>query len=75
MISVLLRHYLFCFLGASVRYLLNRFVTFNRKNKKKLKFSEVWNYEKNKENQILDAIIGFFVLGLIYYIVFGLRWS
>lgn len=75
MIGVLLRHYLFCFLGASVRYLLNRFITFNRKNKKKLKFSEVWNYEKNKENQILDAVIGFFVLGLIYYIVFGLRWS
>ncbi|GEM_PF-5097091 len=75
MIGFVLRHYLFCFLGSTVRYLLKRFVAMNRKNKNKLKFSEVWNYEKNKENQILDAVIGFFVLGLIYYIVFGLMWS
>jgi len=69
MLTIFIRHYLFCFLGVSVRYLFMKtkalFV-----NIKTPRFKELYNYKKYPENEITDAILGFVVLGVILSLIF-----
>ncbi len=63
MISIILRHYIFCLIGASVRFIYLNIYNILKK-RKRIYFNEVWNYKHSDENEMLDAIIGFLVLGI-----------
>ncbi len=69
MLTIFIRHYLFCFLGVSARYLFIKtkalFV-----NIKTPRFKELFNYKKYPENEIMDAILGFIVIGIILSLIF-----
>ncbi|KRO67785.1 MAG: hypothetical protein ABR84_03450 [Cryomorphaceae bacterium BACL21 MAG-121220-bin10] len=70
MVSIILRHYIFCLIGAGVRFIyLNIYNLL--KNRKRTYFKEVWNYKNSTENEISDAIIGFLVLGMSLTIILG----
>lgn len=64
-ISIILRHYVFCFLGASVRYLWDLIVLKVTKGKRTIKFKDYRNYDEHQDVEMIDAIVGFIIFGLI----------
>ena len=68
MVSIILRHYIVCLIGVRFIY-LNIYNLL--KKRKRIYFKEVWNYKHSDENEMLDAIIGFLVLGISLTIILG----
>lgn len=70
MVAIFLRHYVFCLIGAGVRFIFLNIYNILKK-RKRIYFKEIWNYKHFSENEMLDSIIGFLVLGAILTIIFG----
>lgn len=66
MIGIFIRHYIFCFLGASTRFVIQPVLP----KKPNLTFKQIYDYKKYPENEITDAIIGFIILGTIATLIF-----
>lgn len=62
-ISTFLRHYIICFFGALVRYFLD--VCKLKKTGKKIRFKEYRNYSEKPDVEMLDAIVGSIVCGIL----------
>ena len=69
MIAILIRQYIFCLIGAATRFIIEIAKSLQSK-KPTPTFNQIYNYEKNPENEILDAIIGFLILGLTVTLIF-----
>ncbi|MBA5792434.1 hypothetical protein H3159_06565 [Flavobacterium sp. xlx-221] len=69
LISTFLRHYLFCFLGASFRYLFDFLKYKLTKKTPKPIFKSYRNYEESPDVEMIDAIIGFITLGILLMII------
>ena len=67
-ILIFLRHYLFCLIGAFLRYIFNIIVSLVKKEPI-LSFSYFWNFKTNPENELKDAFIGFIFLGILISIL------
>ncbi len=65
LISTFLRHYIFCFFGASVRFLWDLVITKFRRNHKTIKFKDYRNYNEHPDVEMIDAIVGFIIFGII----------
>ena len=63
MVTILIRHYLFCSIGAALRFLIEKLKSV-QPEKRTPTFKEIYNYKKYPENELLDGIIGFLILGL-----------
>ncbi len=60
---IFFRKYLFLYLGASFRYFFD-FLYFKIKgDKNKLSIKDYYNYKEQPDNELIDGIIGFLVLG------------
>lgn len=64
-ISLIIRQHIFCFLGASIRYLIDFVKAKISKTERIYSFKEYRNYEEKADVEMLDAIIGFCVFGII----------
>ena len=63
--TILFRKYLFLYLGASFRYFFD-FLYFKIKgDKRKLNIKDYYNYNEQPDKELIDGIIGFFVLGCL----------
>jgi len=67
-LSTLLRHYIFCFIGASLRFLWDLIIIKTKKKHQSIKFKDYHNYDENSDTEIIDAIVGFIVFGIIIFI-------
>lgn len=65
LISTFLRHYILCFFGALVRYSLDCLTGKKKKEGKKITFKDYRNYDEKPDVEILDAIVGFIIFGII----------
>ena len=63
MVAILIRHYLFCSIGAAFRFSIEKLKSLGSK-KRTLTFKQIYDYKRQPENELLDAIIGFLILGL-----------
>lgn len=68
-IGIILRNYIFCFLGACVRYLLDLIKSIVKKENKVTDFKKYRDYDKQQDLKMLDAIIGFFVFTILVTII------
>ncbi len=68
MVTIFIRHYLFCSVGAAVRFFIEKLKSL-QSGKRTPKFKQIYDYRKNPENELLDAIIGFLILGLSLTII------
>ncbi len=64
-ISTFLRHYVFCLLGALVRFLWDLVMNKFKKRPQVIKFKDYRNYSENPDTEMIDAIIGFIIFGAI----------
>jgi hypothetical protein len=68
MIIFFIKHYVLCFTGAFLRYIIFNIKAFILN--KKMSFKYYWNYKEQPDKELLDAIIGFFTLGVILSLIF-----
>lgn len=69
-ISTVLRHSIFCFFGALIRYFLD--IWKFRKTAKKIRFKEYHNYSEKPDVEMLDAIVGSIVCGILLILIMNI---
>lgn len=76
-IGIIIVHYIFSFLGASLRFVILNFINLLTK-KKLLSFKFIWEENKthygNIENEILNTLIGFILFIVIATIIIQNNW-
>jgi hypothetical protein len=65
LIITFLRHYIFCFLGASLRFLWDLIIVKLNNKRHNIRFKDYHNYDEHPESEMLDAIIGFIIFGVM----------
>lgn len=71
-ISTIIHHYVICFFGALVRYLLDFFTSKVPKDGKKMSFKEYHNYDEKPDIEMLDAIVGSIFCGILLIFIIGI---
>ena len=75
MSRVFFMHSLICFIGAFIRFLFFRIKNLKKVEKENIKFKEIRNYKEKPDVEMLDAILGGVVLGVLLLVVFDfIRW-
>lgn len=65
LIIIIIRQYLFCYIGSFTRFILDKFLDIFRKNKKGRDLKQYRNYKLNPDTEFLDTLLGFIIFGLI----------
>lgn len=63
--TIFFRKYLFLYLGASFRCFFDLLYFRIKGDKRKLNIKDYYNYNEQPDKELIDGIIGFFVLGCL----------
>ena len=69
MLQYFFLHYVLCLTGALTRFLFYKIKSISTKNNDK-EFKDFYFYYEKPDIEMLDAVLGSFVLGVIVYILF-----
>lgn len=64
-VSTFLRHYVFCFFGALIRFLWDLVMIMFKKRPQSARFKDYRNYSEHPDTEMIDAVMGFVVFGVI----------
>lgn len=67
-ILIILRHYIFCLAGASLRFIFNYIFQSNKNS-----FHFYWNNDLNNENEMINSIIGFIFIIITISIILNIK--
>ena len=67
-ILIILRHYIFCLVGASLRFIFNYIFQSNKNN-----FNFYCNNDLDNENEMINSIIGFIFIIISISIILNIK--
>lgn len=67
-ILIILRHYIFCLVGASLRFIFNYIFQSNKNN-----FNFYWNNDLDNENEMINSIIGFIFIIITISVILNIK--
>lgn len=77
MIGIVIVHYIFSFLGASLRFIVINLINLIS-NKKLVSFKFIWEEKKTHygqiENEVLNTLIGFLLFFIIASLIIKYNW-